>query len=307
MTEKSITANFDTDTLPLNRFLTACDISVDILTKDHITTMYNLIHSSYLGYRQCYTRNLDIHFSDEYVSETMKQLRMYYSESIFSEVKRKLGFNPKIDEEYNKFLNNEIKQFRSKQLSYLDYVCMCRFIAEHSNHESPMEHGSITVNFKNVSRVTTHQHVRHRIASHSQKSQRLKNERTPEFMEPTTITNSNSDASKWYRWGISMMMYAAEMIRQSDPTIPAEDIRYIYPSACVTDILTTMNIRSWCHYFEERCCSKAQWEIRRCADTLLCQFKIFVPFIFANAGPKCYRLGYCPEEHSCGRSPQRER
>jgi thymidylate synthase (FAD) (EC 2.1.1.148) len=65
-----------------------------------------------------------------------------------------------------------------------------------------------------------------------------------------------------------------------------------------------MNCRSLLNFFEERCCTRAQWEIRQMANKMLaCQEA--VPVVFAAAGAKCERLGYCPEgeKFTCGRYP----
>ena len=43
-------------------------------------------------------------------------------------------------------------------------------------HESPLEHVTFTFGIEGISRVSTNQLVRHRIASYSQKSQRYVNE-----------------------------------------------------------------------------------------------------------------------------------
>ena len=43
-------------------------------------------------------------------------------------------------------------------------------------HESPVEHASFTFAIEGISRACSHQLVRHRIASYSQKSQRYVNE-----------------------------------------------------------------------------------------------------------------------------------
>lgn len=51
--------------------------------------------------------------------------------------------------------------------------------------------------------------------------------------------------------------------------IPAEDARYILPNAAESKIVITMNIRELLHFFELRCCNRAQWEIRELAHRML--------------------------------------
>ena len=45
-----------------------------------------------------------------------------------------------------------------------------------------------------------------------------------------------------------------------------EDARYVLPNACETKTFVTMNARALLHFFEERLCLRAQWEIRGVAD-----------------------------------------
>ena len=82
--------------------------------------------------------------------------------------------------------------------------------------------------------------------------------------------------------------------------IPAEDARYLLPNACETKITVTMNIRELLHFFNLRCCNRAQWEIRAMAQKMLELVRPTAPYIFLDAGPSCVR-GSCPEGRmSCG-------
>jgi len=77
--------------------------------------------------------------------------------------------------------------------------------------------------------------------------------------------------------------------------IPKEDARFILPNAAKTNIIVTMNARELRHFFNLRCCMRAQWEIREVAIEMLRQVKKVAPALFENAGPSCVELGYCPE------------
>jgi len=62
------------------------------------------------------------------------------------------------------------------------------------------------------------------------------------------------------------------------------------------------NARELLHFFEERLCRRAQWEIRFVAEKMLELTKAELPAVFAGTGPKCVRLGHCPEgKMTCGR------
>ena len=79
-----------------------------------------------------------------------------------------------------------------------------------------------------------------------------------------------------------------------------EDARYVFPNACETKMVFTINARSLLNFFSKRCCERAQWEIRAVADEMLKLVKEVAPIIFKNAGAPCVR-GACPEgSMSCG-------
>jgi thymidylate synthase ThyX len=82
----------------------------------------------------------------------------------------------------------------------------------------------------------------------------------------------------------------------------AENARYHLPNACETKIVLTMNARALLHFFNERCCERAQEEIRELAVGMLRECKRVAPSIFKKAGPKCVKFGKCPEgKMTCGK------
>ena len=87
-----------------------------------------------------------------------------------------------------------------------------------------------------------------------------------------------------------------------------QDARFVLPNAAATRLLVTMNARELLHFFELRCCNRAQWEIREMAWQMLAACRREAPALFAHAGPACLR-GACPEgENTCGRADEvRER
>lgn len=165
-------------------------------------------------------------------------------------------------------------------------------------HQSPLEHCSFTFGIEGVSRALSHQLVRHRIASYSQKSQRYVKEGQFEYIVPPSIIENPickdafEDFVKNSQWAYDFLI---------DNGIPAEDARFVLPNACETKIIVTMNIRTLLHFFEERCCNRAQWEIRHMAYAMLRICKDVAPNLFAKAGASCVR-GKCKEgKMSCGK------
>lgn len=84
-----------------------------------------------------------------------------------------------------------------------------------------------------------------------------------------------------------------------------EDARFVLPNACETKIVVTMNARSLNNFFRQRCCNRAQWEIRALAIEMLKQVRETAPVLFKKSGPACYSTGKCPEgKMTCGKAAE---
>lgn len=204
-------------------------------------------------------------------------------------------------------------------------------------HESPIEHVSFTFGIEGISRACSHQLVRHRIASYSQKSQRYVSEAQFQYVTPPAVA-ADSAADALYRQTMEELQRAYDALRdklveqqaaaywEARPgELPAgadpvgylrenqkkiysallkkaqEDARFVLPNACETSIIVTMNARSLMNFFAHRCCNRAQWEIKAVADEMLRLVKQAAPTLFRYAGPSCMK-GACPEgKMSCGK------
>ncbi len=169
-----------------------------------------------------------------------------------------------------------------------------------SGHESVLEHASFSFGIEGVSRVLSHQLVRHRLASFSQQSQRYVNfDEGFSYQVPPSIQKDESLRREYDR----MMEQSAKFyhhLRRHD--IPAEDARFVLPNAADTRLIMTMNARELRHFFRLRCCRRAQWEIRALATEMLRQVKKIAFSLFRDAGPACLS-GPCPEgPMSCGKA-----
>jgi len=181
-------------------------------------------------------------------------------------------------------------------------------------HESPIEHISFTFGVEGVSRSLTHQLVRHRIASYSQQSQRYVKLKQFEYIIPNEI-EKDEKAKKIFVLAMEQCQEAynglADILKNkyineglnalNAEKKAIEDARYVFPNACETKIILTMNARSLMNFFKHRCCNRAQWEIRGLADEMLRQVREVAPVLFKYAGPGCLK-GICPEgKMSCGK------
>lgn len=167
-----------------------------------------------------------------------------------------------------------------------------------SGHLSALEHASYTFAIDGVSRSLTHQLVRHRLASYNQQSQRyVTYADEPSFIVPPTVAADERVAATF---DAAMRASFAAYRELLGAGIPAEDARYVLPNAMETKIVVTMNVRELLHFFELRCCKRAQWEIRALACEMLELAAPTAPYVFLDAGASC-RRGPCREgSMSCG-------
>ena len=166
-------------------------------------------------------------------------------------------------------------------------------------HASCLEHVSFTFGIEGVSRVLTHQLVRHRIASYDQQSQRYVAAHGFQYITPPTIAEKPEAKAKF---DALMQKIRATYDELTEMGVPKEDARYVLANAAETKILVTMNARTLLHFFNLRCCNRAQWEIRAMAYEMLRLVKEVAPTLFYNAGASCVNTGRCPEgAMTCGK------
>ncbi len=169
-----------------------------------------------------------------------------------------------------------------------------------SGHHSVLEHVVFTYSIEGISRVATHQLVRHRIASYSQQSHRYTAIKRESFVIPQSIAD-NEEAQKLYNEMLDKTVETYEKLVEMG--IKKEDARFVIPQGVASNILVTMNARELIHFFRLRCCVRAQWEIREAAIEMLKLAKKHAPVIFEDSGPACVK-GRCPEENPCDNIPE---
>ena len=163
-------------------------------------------------------------------------------------------------------------------------------------HYSAFEHASFTFGIEGVSRVVTHELVRHRTGKYSQRSQRYCSEEGFNYRTPSSIKN-NPEAVALYT---EHMKEVEELYKKLQALgIPNEDARYVLPNATHTRIVVTFDLRNLWHFFNLRCCIRAQNEINELANKMLEICKAKFPVLFQKAGAYCIEYGYCPEGDMC--------
>ena len=172
-----------------------------------------------------------------------------------------------------------------------------------SGHYSTIEHIQVSFAISNVSRACTHQLVRHRHVSFSQKSQRYVKEKGQfDFLIPPTVERNSELKAKYENFMSKISEFYTEL---TEAGIPAEDARFVLPNAASSSMVVSMNLRELIHIANLRLCTRAQDEIRLLirlmCNELIKEEQWLKPYLV----PKCERLGYCDEDKSCGRMPTR--
>ena len=171
-----------------------------------------------------------------------------------------------------------------------------------SGHYSVIEHIQVTFAISNVSRACTHQLVRHRHMSFSQKSQRYVKEKGQfDYLIPPTIEKNPELKTKFIDFMDEISKKYQEFV---DAGIPAEDARAVLPNACATSIVASLNLRELIHIANLRLCTRAQYEIRMMVKAMCEELIKVEPWLKPYLVPKCERLGFCDEDKSCGRKPR---
>lgn len=173
-----------------------------------------------------------------------------------------------------------------------------------SGHYSTIEHIQVSFAISNVSRACTHQLVRHRHMSFSQKSQRYVKEKGQfDYIIPPTIEKNPELKEKFEKF---MGEISKTYLEFTEAGIPAEDARFVLPNAAASSMTASLNLREMIHLANLRLCTRAQYEIRTLVKMMCDELVKSEPWLKSYLVPKCERLGFCDEDKSCGRMPVRE-
>ena len=191
----------------------------------------------------------------------------------------------------------EAAQDKDKMLKLINRVIS-------SGHYSTIEHIQVSFAISNISRACSHQLVRHRHMSFSQKSQRYVKEKGQfEYITPDTIENIPELKEKFDSFMNKISDFYIELTQAG---IPAEDARAVLPNATSTSMVASLNLRELIYLANLRLCTRAQKEIRilvkRMCDEIIKEEEWLKDYLV----PKCERFGYCDEDKSCGRKPVKE-
>ena len=164
-----------------------------------------------------------------------------------------------------------------------------------NGHESVLEHEKVTVRVI-CDRGVTHEIVRHRIASYSQESTRYCNYANDKFCNEITVIDIGEhlhkamiDKGKSHdyasfvvdEWQEAMMHAESTYLEMIDRGVSPELARSVLPNSLKTEIVITMNLREWRHFFKLRAVSKrAHPQLREITVPMLKDFQKLIPVVF---------------------------
>lgn len=164
-----------------------------------------------------------------------------------------------------------------------------------NKHEAMLEHAYITVKFI-CDRGVSHELVRHRIASFAQESTRYCNYSKDKFGNEITVIEPafwDKDMEKYWMWKASCEQAEKYYFSLLEIGATPQEARSVLPNSLKTEIIVTMNIREWRHFFDLRACGKTgkpHPQMLELTIPLLNELKSKVPVIFDDIKPE-FQIG----------------
>ena len=156
------------------------------------------------------------------------------------------------------------------------------------NHESVLEHQSISVKFI-MDRGLTHEIVRHRLSSFTQESTRYCNYSDDKFGNDLTFINIEPFLKNPFE-SMQVWMNCIEYIEKSYLALielgeTPQIARSVLPNSLASEIVVTANMRQWRHIFDLRTSKAAHPQMSDLMIQLLKEFKEKLPLLFDDINP----------------------
>lgn len=155
-------------------------------------------------------------------------------------------------------------------------------------HEAMIEHNSISVKFI-CDRGVSHELVRHRLASFGQESTRYCNYLKDKFGKEITviipcffkeIPGLTSVSMLYTTWEDACINSEKSYFDLLEMGATPQEARSVLPNSLKTEIVMTMNIREWRHFFKLRCDQAAHPQMRELTIPLLKEMSELIPVVF---------------------------
>lgn len=180
--------------------------------------------------------------------------------------------------------NPNLTKVREGNEEYLENILRSR-------HGSVLEHASVSVAMLNVSRILTHEQVRHRAGfAYSQESMRFVRMTDIGMYIPECIKENPAalqlfkdavNSSENYYNTLVKLMISDDMPFHKKKEITSA-IRRIAPSGHSTNIIATGNHRAWRHTIELRTKDGVEEEIKKVFHMIAVKFQLMYPAIYQD-------------------------
>ena len=154
-----------------------------------------------------------------------------------------------------------------------------------SGHDAMLEHASVTVKFV-VDRGTSHELVRHRMASFAQESTRYCNYIKDDFGSEITFIIPkclDGESAAYDAWKDTMKYCEDAYFKLLDIGLTPQEARAVLPNSTKTEVVMTANLREWRHFFKLRALGttgKPHPQMLEVTIPLLEDFKRAIPVVF---------------------------
>lgn len=152
------------------------------------------------------------------------------------------------------------------------------------HHESVIEHEKVTVRVI-CDRGVSHEIVRHRIASYSQESTRYCNYSKDKFDNNVTFVKPcffPEDSLNFLTWEMAMKIAEDSYLDLINNGATPQEARSVLPNSLKTEIVMTMNLREWRHFFKLRTSKAAHPQMKEIAIPMLLEFDRLIPVVFED-------------------------
>ena len=160
-----------------------------------------------------------------------------------------------------------------------------------AEHTSILEHNSITLLARGISRSLLAQITRERHFSFTSGSQHYQNYKDYPYITGQSYKTMDESIKQ------SIKAYS----KLIDADFPKEEARQVLPNAMTVNLLFTANARALVHFLRTRLCKRNVKEMQIFAQKLLTECRIWWPELFDLIGPPCFMDRKCNQgKMSCG-------
>ena len=116
------------------------------------------------------------------------------------------------------------------------------------------------------------------------------------YVIPATV-KAKEETLKLYQKAIDVNIEEFNKFKAAG--VAEEDLIYFYLGAQMLNVVTTMNARNIQWVCRQRCCNKAQWQIRYIANDIRAQVSEIAPLLGKGLGATCMTDRVCNEGREC--------